>query len=156
MNRSPEKKIKRTPRGRLALRRAPVKDVELPKEVREFRRKFREWENSFRDPAARMKLIRKVCQQIADAYQPEKIILFGSHAYGTPTRKSDVDLLIVMNFDGSPIQQSIKISGELGLVTPMDMLVRTPEQIATRLENDDLFMREIVERGKIMYEAKHG
>jgi predicted nucleotidyltransferase len=128
----------------------------LPKEAQEFRRKFREWEESFRSPAARMKLIQNVCQRIADAYQPEKIILFGSHAYGKPNRESDVDLLIVMKFDGSPIRQAIKISNELGLVTPMDLLVRTPEQIAARLDLDDAFMREVLERGKIMYETKHG
>lgn len=103
-----------------------------------------------------MSYIQNVCQRIADAYQPEKIILFGSHAYGKPTRESDVDLLIVMDFDGSPIRQAIKISNELELVTPMDMLVRTPEQIAARLDIEDTFMREIVERGKVMYEAKHG
>ncbi|MGH9837929.1 MAG: nucleotidyltransferase domain-containing protein [Blastocatellia bacterium] len=156
MKRLPENKTKRTSRNHVPSRRVPLKTSDLPKEVREFRKKFREWEESYRDPAARMKLIQNICQRIADAYQPEKIILFGSHAYGKPTRESDVDLLIVMKFDGSPIKQAITISNELGLVTPMDMLVRTPEQIAGRLKIEDTFMREIVERGKVMYEAKHG
>src|SRR5205085_343309 len=100
--------------------------------------------------------IQQICERIANRFKPEKIILFGSHAYGQPTLDSDVDLLVVMDFEGSPIQQTIKISRELGLVTPMDLLVRTPEQIQERLRIEDPFMREIVERGEVMYEADHG
>lgn len=156
MSKSQKKKARQAPRYKASQLRAPIKTSNLPKEVQEFRRKFRDWEESFRNPAARMSYIQNVCQRIADAYQPEKIILFGSHAYGKPTRESDVDLLVVMKFDGNPIRQAIKISNELGLVTPMDLLIRTPEQIAARLDLEDTFMREIVERGKVMYEAKHG
>jgi hypothetical protein len=61
-----------------------------------------------------------------------------------------------MNFKGSPIQQAIKISRGLGLVTPMDLLVRTPEPVQERLQIEDPFMREILERGEVMYEADHG
>ncbi len=64
-----------------------------------------------------------------------------------------VDLLVVMDFEGSPIQQAIKISRELGLVTPMDLLVRTPAQIQERLRIEDPFISEIVRRGKALYEA---
>ena len=58
-----------------------------------------------------------------------------------------------MEFESSPIQQAIRISRELGLVTQMDLLVRTPAQIQERLRIEDPFMREIVERGEVMYEA---
>ena len=61
-----------------------------------------------------------------------------------------------MDFAGSPLQQSLKISRELGLVTPMDLLVRTSAQIQERLQMEDPFMREIMERGKALYEADHG
>jgi hypothetical protein len=74
---TPKKRIK-TPR----LRRKPLKDSELAPEAQEFRRKFREWDESFQTRAKRMAYIRKLCKRIAEAYQPEKIILFGSHAYG--------------------------------------------------------------------------
>lgn len=125
-------------------------------QVTDYLQKFREWEESFRNPAERAKYIQRLCERIADRFKPEKIILFGSHAYGQPTAESDVDLLVVMDFEGSPIQQAIKISRELGLVTPLDLLVRTPEQVQERLRMEDPFMREIVERGEVLYEADHG
>jgi predicted nucleotidyltransferase len=102
-----------------------------------------------------MAYIRKVCKRIAEAYHPEKIILFGSHAYGNPTPESDMDLLIVMDCEDHPIDQTVRMRIELGLVTPMDLLVRTPEEVKKRVEEGDMFMRLIVERGKVMYEAKH-
>ncbi len=102
-----------------------------------------------------MAYIRKLCKRIAEAYQPEKIILFGSHAYGKPTPESDVDLLIVMEFEGHPIEQTIKIRSELDLVTPMDLLVRTPKEVRERLKDGDMFMVQICERGKVMYEGEH-
>jgi predicted nucleotidyltransferase len=125
-------------------------------QVADYLQKFREWEESFRSPAERVGYVQRLCERIAKRFKPEKIILFGSHAYGHPTPESDVDLLVVMNFEGSPIQQAIKISRELGLVTPMDLLVRTSEQVQERLRMEDPFMREIVERGEVMYEADHG
>jgi predicted nucleotidyltransferase len=117
---------------------------------------FREWTDSFHHPAQRSAYIQQVCGRIVERYHPEKIILFGSHAWGQPAPESDLDLLVVMNFAGSPVRQAITISRELGLVTPMDLLIRTPEQFRHRLEIGDSFMREIVTRGKVMYEARHG
>jgi len=60
--------------------------------------------------------------------QPGKIILFGSYAYGQPTPESDVDLLVVMPFDGGYFHQAAKIRRHLALPIPLDLLVRTPEQ----------------------------
>lgn len=135
------------------LRRKLLMDAELPPEAQEFRRKFREWHESFQTRAKRMAFIRKLCKRIAEAYQPEKIILFGSQAYGTPTPESDVDLMIVMNYEGRPIEQALKIERELDIVTPVDLLVRTPEDFARRYEEGDMFIRLIADRGKVMYEA---
>jgi len=100
-----------------------------------------------------MAYIRKLCERIAKEYQPKKIILFGSHAYGKPTPDSDVDLLVVMDFAGRPFEQSRRISNQLGIVTPVDLLVRTPKEVTERLRGGDMFMREILARGKVMYEA---
>ena len=100
-----------------------------------------------------MAYIRRLCKRIANTYQPEKIILFGSHAYGTPTPESDVDLLVVMDLEVRPIEQILKIRRELGIVTPLDLLVRTPEDVKKRVEEGDMFMRLVVEHGKVMYEA---
>lgn len=154
---TPTQKAKTKKRGKTPrLRRKPLRESELPPEAQEFRRKFREWHDSFQSRAKRMAYIRKLCKRIAEAYQPEKIILFGSHAYGKPTPESDVDLLIVMEFEGRPIEQSIKISDELDIVTPVDLHVSTPQEVKARLQDEDMFMVDIMRRGKVMYEGKHG
>jgi uncharacterized protein len=97
--------------------------------------------------------IKKLAEQIAREFHPDKIILFGSHAYGRPGPDSDVDLLVIMRFRGRPVRQAIAILNKLNVLTPVDLLVRTPEQVQERLALGDQFMREILERGKVMYEA---
>ena len=99
--------------------------------------------------------IQTVCEQIARDFRPERIILFGSHAYGEPTPDSDVDLLVVMPFEGRHTRQAIRMLTQLNVLTPIDLLVRTPEQVEERLAMGDFFMREILEQGKVMYEANH-
>jgi len=61
------------------------------------------WHSSTRQ---RRGQIAHLCEIIAREFQPEKIILFGSWAYGTPDAESDIDLLIVMPFEGSPFRQA--------------------------------------------------
>lgn len=97
--------------------------------------------------------IKRLAEQIAREFHPDKIILFGSHAYGRPGPDSDVDLLVIMRFRGRPVRQAIAILNKLNVLTPIDLLVRTPEQVQERLALGDQFMREILERGKVMYEA---
>ena len=97
--------------------------------------------------------IKKLCRQIVENFQPQKIILFGSHAYGKPTADSDIDLLIVMPYEGSNSQKAIEILLKLNRTMPLDLLVRTSEQVRQRIEMEDYFMQDIVEKGKILYEA---
>ena len=104
---------------------------------------------------SRRAYIRQLCKRIAHEFNPEKIILFGSHAYGQPTPESDLDLLVVMQFEGDPLEQAVAMLNRLNVLLPIDLLVRTPEQIRHRLEMGDSFMRDILERGKVMYEAHH-
>ncbi|MEK6321346.1 MAG: nucleotidyltransferase domain-containing protein [Acidobacteriota bacterium] len=99
--------------------------------------------------------IKHLCEKIALEFHPEKIILFGSHAYGKPQWDSDVDLLVIMPFRGRHTRQAIKIRSRIETPVALDLLVRTPEEISKRLEMEDFFIREIVERGKVMYEANH-
>ncbi len=99
--------------------------------------------------------IKKLCEQISRDFRPERIILFGSHAHGTPTPDSDVDLLVVMPFEGSPRQQAVKIRSRIDTPIPLDLLVRTPEQLSERLAMGDFFVREITESGKVLYEADY-
>lgn len=97
--------------------------------------------------------IKNLCKEIVDRFRPQKVILFGSYAYGVPTPDSDIDLLVVMPFDGRVHDQAVKIRRDLDSTYPIDLLVRTPEQIRERVEMEDFFMREIVEQGKVLYEA---
>lgn len=96
-----------------------------------------------------------MCNQIVDRFRPQKVILFGSFAYGLPNADSDIDLLVVMPFEGRIHDQAVKIRRGLDSTCPIDLLVRTPEQIRERVEMEDFFMREIVEQGKVLYEENH-
>ena len=66
-----------------------------------------------------------------------------------------MDLLIVMNYAGRPIEQMLKIRRELDIVTPVDLLVRTPQEMEFRLQDGDMFIVDIMRRGKVMYEGQH-
>ena len=102
-------------------------------------------------------LLREVTKRIVEAFDPEKIILFGSHAYGTSTPDSDVDLLIIMESDERPAKRSMRVSKVLQpRPFPMDILVRTPQEVARRLSLGDYFFIEIMKRGKVLYELDHG
>ncbi|MGH9833613.1 MAG: nucleotidyltransferase domain-containing protein [Blastocatellia bacterium] len=109
----------------------------------------------YRDSASRRKRnahIKNLCRQIASEFNPEKIILFGPQAYGKPTAESDIDLLVVMPHEGSPFRQAGEILKRLQVWMPVDLIVRSAEEIEHRLKIGDRFMREILERGKVMYE----
>ncbi len=99
--------------------------------------------------------IKSLCRQIVENFNPQKIILFGSHAYGEPTADSDVDLLVVMPFEGSDAHKAIEILLNLKTGVPLDLLVRTSEQIRERIEMEDFFMREIINKGKLLYESNN-
>src|ERR1700746_3600883 len=93
-----------------------------------------------------MRLIRRFARQVAARFEPEKIILFGSYAYGTPHADSDVDMLVVM-----PARNQLVMAFKIRLAVPapfaMDLLVRTPESMKWRLEERESFLTEIVARG---------
>ncbi len=99
------------------------------------------------------KKIRQAAQKIVDVVHPEKIILFGSFAYGKPTLDSDVDLLVVMESQESIHARMVQISKILSpRPFPLDILVRTPAELGERLEIGDCFFREIVDKGVVLYE----
>jgi predicted nucleotidyltransferase len=100
--------------------------------------------------------IKRFSQAIARRFRPRKIILFGSYAYGKPTEDSDVDLLVVMDrtrYRGE--RMSIRIRHAVQRTFPLDLLVRTPAHMAKRLRWGDCFIREVVEKGKVMYAAEN-
>jgi uncharacterized protein len=99
--------------------------------------------------------IKSLCQQIVDNFQPEKVVLFGSYADGTPTEDSDIDLLVVMPFIGNNSQKAIEIRTKIKTKMPLDLLVRTSEQVKQRIEMEDFFMRDVISNGKILYETNN-
>lgn len=101
-----------------------------------------------------MRVIRRFARQVAELFQPDKIILFGSYAYGTPHADSDVDILVIMP-TRNQIDQRFKIRCAVPARFPMDLIVRTPASMKWRLAEGDLFHTEIVTKGKILYEKSN-
>jgi predicted nucleotidyltransferase len=101
-----------------------------------------------------MKVIRWMAKTIADGFHVERILLFGSYAYGQPTEGSDVDYLVIMNHDKpSNRKQMFEIAERLSPIPfPMDIIVRTPEDIETRIPQGDWFLEEACNRGKVLYD----
>lgn len=101
-------------------------------------------------------LIRRFSDAVAKEFRPEKIILFGSYAYGRPSEGSDVDLLVIMPFDRKQGRKSLEIRRRIPASFPMDLIVRTPEFIAQRLAWGDCFTQEILAKGKVLYDSADG
>jgi len=99
--------------------------------------------------------IKACAREVAERFHPEKIVLFGSYAYGTPTDSSDVDLLIVMDHAGSSVEQAAKIRASLHSAFPIDVLVRSSRKIRERLDMGDPFFKTVVEKGEVLYETSH-
>ena len=107
----------------------------------------------YASPNIPLAAIRRFARLIAETFQPDKIILFGSYAYGKPHEESDVDLLVIMRTKNA-IDQSIRISLAFEQLFSLDLIVRTPWQIERGLKDDNWFLHEIVEKGKVLYEAR--
>lgn len=99
------------------------------------------------------KKIFEFAKQIGSQFNARKIILFGSFASGTAGEDSDVDLLVVLPFDGRRVDESVKIRMQLKPDFPLDLIIRKPEEIEQRLAIGDPFIRQIIEEGKVIYEA---
>lgn len=99
--------------------------------------------------------IQQFAQRLGEAFSPQKVILFGSYAYGQPTRDSDVDLLVIMPlYKCTPVEKSVEMQLKVRASFPLELLVRTPEKMRERLAMGDIFMREVLSIGKVLYEAK--
>jgi predicted nucleotidyltransferase len=100
----------------------------------------------------KQKEIKRIVKQIAEKYKPEKIILFGSFAYGKPKASSDVDLLVIKNSKKRRVERIKEILMKVESVLPLEPLVYTPKEIKKRIQIGDFFFQTIFEKGKIMYE----
>ena len=97
--------------------------------------------------------VRNLCERIVAQFQPERVVLFGSYAYGSPTDYSDVDLLVVLPFEGKRSAKELEILRAIAPRFSVDLLAYTPEELRWRLEQNDFFLREVVEKGKTLYAA---
>ncbi len=100
------------------------------------------------------KLIKSITEKIRDKYNPEKIILFGSYAYGRRRKDSDIDLLIIKRTNARHVDRSIRIREilkEENRYVAIEPLVYTPEEINKRLELEDDFIKTILEKGVHLY-----
>ncbi len=96
--------------------------------------------------------IKRFADEVVKRFNPERVLLFGSHASENASGESDVDLLVVMNFEGRPHQQAFEIRRNIKRPFPLDLLVRRPSDIERRLRMGDFFFKEILEKGRVLYE----
>jgi predicted nucleotidyltransferase len=102
-------------------------------------------------------LLQDITRKIAEAFQPDKIILFGSYAYGQPRYDSDLDLLVVTRrhqkysvFERASMVLKVCRPHLVGI----DVLVRTPKELVERLKIGDPFFQKIITQGQVLYERK--
>lgn len=92
-------------------------------------------------------------QALVERFEPRRIVLFGSHAYGCPEPGSDIDLLVEFPGSGSAVDRSLEIRRAVPTDLPVDLLTRTEGEIAQRLSLNDPFFQEIRQRGQVLYES---
>jgi len=103
-----------------------------------------------------MQNIRGYCDAIVAEFQPQRIILFGSHAYGKPTPDSDVDLLVILPKPRRLwMHTTQKIHEKISAGFPVDVIVRDPAFVKERLREGDSFLEEITSKGRVIYESRH-
>ena len=98
-------------------------------------------------------IILRIAKKIGENYKPERIILYGSFAYGNPGRDSDIDLLIIKDTNERPADRCLKVRqimaiDEDALISP---LVITPGEVEYRLARGDQFLRQIISMGEVLY-----
>ena len=95
------------------------------------------------------KEIQTICDDIVREFAPRQVILFGSYAYGTPTEESDVDMLVVMETQ----RRAWEIQERIPRRFHLDLHVWLPEDIAYRVAHNDWFLREVLEKGDVLYDT---
>jgi predicted nucleotidyltransferase len=97
--------------------------------------------------------IQQLVDNLVAGYQPEKVILFGSHAYGTPGPDSDVDLFVIKDDPRPRFQRQLDARLALGYRSvPVDLIVYTPFEVSEVNPKYSSLMRDIFTKGKTLYE----
>lgn len=100
-------------------------------------------------------LLQEITRKIVDKFEPERVILFGSRASDSFHTDSDVDLLVIMETSGSPVQRAVEVKRVCRpRFVPMDVLVKTPDEVTNRLQQGSFFLRQILEHGRVLYERQ--
>lgn len=97
--------------------------------------------------------IRNLAQRIGRDFHPERVVLFGSYAAGSPHEGSDVDLLVVMPFEGRRTKKAYEILRALDTHVPLDIVLHTPREMRERIAWNDFFLKEIMQKGEVLYES---
>ena len=104
-------------------------------------------------PPATLEGLRRVTWQIVQQFHPQKVILFGSYAYGQPTADSDVDLLVLMDTDEPLLHVAANIAATIEHPFPLDIMVRTPAAFTSAVQRQGVFATEVATKGITLYEA---
>jgi uncharacterized protein len=102
------------------------------------------------------KIIGDILRKLVAEYAPQRVILFGSYAYGNPRSDSDIDLLIIKETSDRFIDRWVtvrRILSDAKRSLPLDTLILTPQEVAHRLAIGDQFVAEVLERGEVLYAA---
>ena len=99
--------------------------------------------------------IQGLADRIGKEFQPDRVVLFGSRASGTAGPDADVDLLVVLPFEGTSFRMSLQILNRIDPTFPVDLLARRPDDTSRRYAEGDPLVREALDRGKVLYE-RHG
>lgn len=99
------------------------------------------------------KQLQDITDKIVEEFKPEKIILFGSYAWGKPGRDSDIDLFVVKESKKQSLDRERELRQLLfgNNFPPMDILVYTPKELKNRLDLEDFFIKDILNKGKMLY-----
>lgn len=101
-------------------------------------------------------LLHELVQRVVRAVDPQKIVLFGSQAYGEPREDSDIDLLVIAASDQPRWRRAIPVYDALrGLVVSKDVLVYTPEEVEEWSDVPGAFVTSVLRRGRVLYEKEH-
>lgn len=99
--------------------------------------------------------IQQLAREIGRRFHPRRVVLFGSYASGTPTEDSDVDLLVILPSRGRNVEKAFEISRAIPHPFPMDLVVIKPHEVTQRLRGGDVVLQDMLENGKVLYEARH-
>lgn len=97
--------------------------------------------------------LKDIVETIVQEYSPEKIILFGSLAKGDIHEGSDIDLIIIKSTTDDPWQRAKEVDKIIDHISPIDILIYTPQEIQERLSLNDYFVKEFCGEGKVLYDG---